>query len=107
MQAFQPLSTVYTFTANSSAPTSVNPISAGNVRATQVMITNVSATVTVIVGWGSTDAIAKANAVQGASDQQFAIAPLSQRPISVAETTFFTGIGASSAVIYVQAGLTQ
>src|SRR5689334_8935858 len=107
MDAFQPLSKVYTFTADTSAPTSVQPVSAGNVRATQVLITNVSATVTVVVGWGSTDAIAKANAVVGASAQQFAIAPLSQLPISVAETQFFTGIGASSAVIYVQAGLTQ
>lgn len=107
MQAFQPLSPVYTFTANSSAPSSVQPVSAGTVRATQVMITNVSATVTVVVGWGSSDAIAKANAVINSSSQQFAIAPLTQIPISVAETTYFTGIGASSAVVYVQAGLTE
>lgn len=63
MQPFQPSGKTYTFTANTTAPTAVQPQSETNVRTTQLLITNMDDDTDVYVSVSavsSSDAIAKA-----------------------------------------------
>jgi hypothetical protein len=105
MQAFQTSSVLQTFTGGTSAPTSVQVKTADGIQGGQVILTNTSSTIDVVVGWGSTDAIAKLNAVAGNSSNQYYLLRGTQVVVSAGNESYFTGItGTSTAIVYVQAG---
>ncbi len=105
MIAFQPKGPVQSFTAATSAPTSVNVQPLTGLQSSQVMLTNVSSTIDAVIGWGTTDALAKLAAVAGAGSQQYYLLRGTQVVVS-ATGPFFTGISVSStAVIEIQPGV--
>lgn len=106
MIAFTPNGNLNTFTAATSAPTSVQSLGASNVGTQQYKLTNTDAAVDCVVGWGQTDIEAKSNA---------AVATLSSKCTYLMHSTvevitapvgaYFSGItGSSTAVVKVQAG---
>ncbi len=103
MPAFQPQAPILAFAADATAPTSVLVAWSSNLQSGAVMLTNTSATVGVTVGWGASDTIAKANAVAGASVNQFWLAAGDQTMISI-NGRYMTGIAASAVPVKVQAG---
>jgi hypothetical protein len=104
--AFQPLGPIVGFTADTSAPTAQQAGVTGDVRGPQVMLTNTSSTVDVVVGWGSDSPGAKAAAASTTSESQYYLLRGSQVVISVGSGAYFTGITSSStAVVKVQAGV--
>jgi hypothetical protein len=106
MQTFVPQGPLLNFTAAITAPTSVQAVSIAGVACTDYVLSNLSATIGVVVGFGNSDTIAKANAAAGASVSNCVfLAPLAQINISAATNAYFSGISTSStAVVYVQSG---
>ena len=106
MNAFQPRGALLSFTGATSAPTSVQATTQDNVDNFQVMLTNIDPTIDCGVGWGASDAAAKANAVASAgSPNCYYLLRGTQVAITVAPGSYFSGITpASTAVIKVQAG---
>lgn len=102
MLAFQPDGPILAFSADATPPTSVQAQPKG-VQSGQVMLTNTSTTVDVVVGWGQTDTLAKANAVVGASINQCFLRASTQLVVT-ATGPYFTGIAASSVGVKVQTG---
>lgn len=107
MIAFQPKGPLLSFTAATSAPTSVQAISLSNSNAQQILVTNVSSTIDVVIGWGQTDAEAKLNAAAGSTVQNCSyVLRGTQVVITAAPNAYISGISVSStAVMWVQAGL--
>lgn len=113
MIAFQPTGTILGFTAATTAPTSVQIVNTNAQGTVQVMLTNTDSAVDAVIGWGSTDAIAKLNAgsVSAATAVQnkefcYFLLHSTQVVVSVPQGSFFSGItGSSTAAIKVQAGL--
>jgi hypothetical protein len=106
MIAFQPKGALLSFTADATAPTSVQALSLASEQAQQFMLTNISASVDVVVGWGSSDVAAKLNAAAGTTVQKcYYLMHGTQVVITAGANSYFTGIGASSAVVKVQAGI--
>lgn len=106
MIAFQPKGPVQSFTAAGSAPTSITVVPMAGLQAAQVMLTNISSTIDVTVGWGASDTEAKANAVAGLAGcaKQYYLLRGTQVVVS-AKGPYFTGISVSStAVVEVQPG---
>lgn len=105
MSIFTPQSAPLTFTAATTAPTSVQPIVASGVQNTQFRISSESSTVSCIIGWGATDAIAKVNAT-GVNPSCSVVIAYGVVDVCAPAGSFFTGITpATTALIYVQAGL--
>lgn len=105
MQTFNPQSAPLTFTGATTAPTSVQPRVASGVQSTQFRISNESATISCLVGWGASDTIAKANAA-GLNASCAVVVPFGVADVMAPVGSFFSGITPSStAIIYVQAGL--
>lgn len=106
MIAFTPTGPLLGFTSASSAPTSVQAITLDNVMDQQVMITNVDGTNDAVVGWGTSDAEAKANSAAPATTSKCVyVLRNSFVIITVPPNSYFSGIAvASTAVIKVQAG---
>lgn len=102
MIAFQPDGPILSFTADTSAPTSVQVVPS-SVQSGQVILTNTDATDDCVVGWGQNDAAAKANAVAGNSQNQYFLLHGTQVVIT-ATGPYFTGIAGASCVVKVQAG---
>jgi hypothetical protein len=107
--AFLPTGPLLSFTAAVVVPASVQAISLSGEQAMQVCLTNADATNDAVIGWGATDAIAKANAAAPATTaNSFFLLRNSQAFISVPSNSFFTGItGAATAAIKVQAGISH
>ena len=103
MTAFQPQGTVLSFTADATAPTSVEPKALSGLQSGTVALTNTSSSVDAVVGWGATDAQAKLNAVAGANQNQYYLLRGTQVIVS-ANAPYFTGIAASACIVKVQAG---
>ncbi len=105
MIAFTPDGPILGFTGATSAPTSVQAASSNSVGSQQYCITNTDATNDCCIGWGDSDAKAKAAAVVGASQNQYWVLRGSQVIVTAAPNAYFSGItGASTAIIKVQAG---
>ncbi len=105
MKPFNPTAPIASFTAATSAPTSVRSTTSNEIGNQQYVLTNTDASIDATVGWGQTDAEAKANAVAGNSQQQFWLVHGTQVVITAAPGAYFTGISVSStAVVKVQAG---
>ena len=108
MIAFNPTGAVLGFTGANSAPTSVQALSANGVGTQQYCLTNTDVANDCIVGWGSSDAIAKLQAVGGAGNANcYYLLARSQVVITGPVGAFFSGITPGSgvtAVIKVQAG---
>ncbi len=107
MLAFRPAGPLLSFTAASSAPTSVQAISLDGVNETQVVITNTDTANDAVVGWGDSDAKAKAAAAAPANDRGvncYYVLHGSQIVVTVPANAYFSGISSSTAVIKVQAG---
>lgn len=107
MIAFYPTGALQSFTAATSAPTSVQAISIVGQQAQQVCITNTDATNDAVVGWDKTDTLAKSNAAAGAAVYNCCyVLRGTQIIVTVPQDSFFSGKTASStAVIKVQAGI--
>lgn len=106
MSAFSPKGPLLNFTAATSAPTSVQAISLDGVQEQQVVLTNTSGSVDAVIGWGTSDAIAKLAAAAGTSVVNcYYLMHGTQVTLTVPAASYFSGItSASTAVIYVQAG---
>ncbi len=105
MTPYNPTAPIGSFTAATSAPTSVQSLSSNEVGNQQYVLTNTDASIDATIGWGQTDAEAKANAVAGNNQRQFWLVHGTQVVITAAPGAYFTGItGSSTAVIKVQAG---
>ena len=108
MIAFRPAGTLFSFTAATSAPTSVQAISLDGVQVQQVVLTNTDTTNDAVVGWGDSDAKAKAAAAAPATPAGVNctyVLHASQIVVTVPANAYFSGItGSSTAVIKVQAG---
>jgi hypothetical protein len=106
MIAFQPKGPLLSFTADSTAPTSVQAVSLGGEQAQQYVLTNASSSVDVVVGWGASDVAAKLNAAAATNVMNcYYLVHGTQLVITAATGAYFTGISASSAVVKVQAGI--
>lgn len=105
MLAFEPQGPVLGFTADATAPTSVDATPITGLQSGQVMFTNTSSSVDAVIGWGTTDAIAKANAATPFAGcvQQYYLLRGTQVVVS-ATGPHFTGIAASPCICKVQAG---
>lgn len=112
MIAFIPTSTVFSFTGATTAPTSVQPLSTDGTNKMQFMLTNTDSTNDCVIGWGSTDAIAKVNAASpsaptAAPNPTFCYYLLhsTQVVVTAPQGSYFTGItGSSTAIVKVQCG---
>src|SRR5690349_3607035 len=106
MIAFDTQGPLLTFTAATSAPTSVQAVSLDGVREQQYMLTNTSTSVDAVIGWGDSDAKAQAAAAAGSTVSNCVyLMARSQVVITGASDAYFSGKTASStAAIYVQAG---
>lgn len=106
MIAFTPKGPLLSFTAATSAPTSVQAVSLDNVRETQVCITNTDTTNDAVVGWADSDAKAKVNAAAGTTVTNcIYVMHNSQVVVTAPAGSYFSGItGSSTAVVKVQAG---
>ena len=106
MNAFQPTGPLLGFTGATSAPTSVQAVSSDNVTNPQVMLSNTDSSIDCVVGWGASDAAAKANAVASAGSANcYYLMRGTQVAATVPAGSYFSGItGSSTAIIKVQAG---
>ena len=108
MLAFRPSGPLLSFTGATSAPTSVQAISFDGVDEVQVMLTNTDSAIDCVVGWGYTDAIAKAAAAAPATPAGvncYYLLHSTQVCVTVPAKAYFSGItGSSTAVIKVQPG---
>ena len=109
MSAFCPTGPILGFTGATTAPTSVQAVTVNNAVDQQVCVTNISATIDCVIGWGQTDAAAKLNAAAGATVCNCFYLPfLKQVILSIPSGSYISGItGSSTAVIKVQAGYGQ
>ena len=107
MSKFTPLGTPLSFTAATTAPTSVQPILADGIQQTAYRIVSESVTTACVIGWGKSDAEAKANAA--AINSNCAVIPAyGLIDIVAPHGSYFSGITSSStAVMYVQPGIVQ
>jgi hypothetical protein len=106
MIAFQPKGPLLSFTADSTAPTSVQAVALGGEQAQQYVLTNTSSSVDVVVGFGPSDVAAKLNAVAGTTVMNcYYLVHGTQLVLTAGSGSYFTGISASSAVVKVQAGI--
>ena len=107
MSVFSAQGPAVTFTGATTAPTSVQPLSANGINCNTFRIVNESITIACVIGWGATDALAKANAAAGNSN--CAVVPAGWLiDVSAPANSYFSGITPSAtAVIYVQSGLFQ
>ena len=103
MIAFQPDGPVLSFTADATAPTSVQVLPTSGLQSGQVMLTNTDSSDDCVVGWGQSDQLAKDAAVAGASPNQYYLLRGTQVVIS-AKGTYFTGIAGAACIVKVQAG---
>lgn len=107
MSVFIPQGAPLTFTAATSAPTSVLPLSTGGVDCHTFRLVNESSTISCVIGWGASDALAKANAA-GVNANSCVIPAFAIVDVTAPPGAYFSGIASSTtAVIYVQAGLFQ
>jgi hypothetical protein len=108
MIAFDTCGPLLSFTGANAAPTSVQAISLDNVQQQQVVLTNTDAANDCVIGFGSSDAVAKLNAAAGAGCSNcYYLLARSQVVITVGPSMFFSGITPGSgvtAVIKVQSG---
>lgn len=106
MIAFDPNGPLLSFTAATSAPTSVQAISLDSVQNQQYVLTNTSSSIDAVIGWGQTDAAAKLAAAAGSNTSNcYYLLHGSQVVITAATNAYFSGITASSsALVYVQTG---
>lgn len=106
MLAFRPAGPIQSFTGATTAPTAVQALSLDNMPEQQVILTNVDAAVDCIVGWGDSDAKAKAAAANGGAAQNcYYLLHSTQVCITVPPNSYFSGITASStAIVKVQPG---
>lgn len=104
--AWQPNGGTKNFTADTTPPTSQQMAPLSGVNPQTVKVDNTSTTVSVVVGWGASDDEAKANAANGVQ-KCCLILPNSTLYIIMPGNAYVTGkTGASTAVIYVQPGVT-
>ena len=105
MSAFEVQGKTITFTANATAPSAVQCVSNDGTRAPNYLITNVGA-VTVFVAYATdaTNAFALAVIPTGTSQYVCPVLPGSQVSISAPPDAYFTGVSASSAIVYVTPG---
>ena len=106
MIAFTPTGPLLSITSASSAPTSVQAITLDGSYDQQLMLTNVDGTNDAVVGWGASDAKAKANSAAPATSCNCVYVPHGQSVIvTTSSNPYVSGIAvASTAVIKVQAG---
>ena len=106
MIAFNPQGPVVSFTGATTAPTAVQATNSAGTQTQAYTITNISATIDCVVGWGNTAAQAALNAVVASGSANCYYLPFNtQRVIIAPPDAYFTGITASStAVVKVQAG---
>ena len=106
MIAFTPSGPILTFTAATSAPTSVQATSRDGTATQQICLTNTDATNDAVIGWGASDAAAKLNAVVGANQRQYYLLHGTQVVITIGVGQYITGItAANTAAIKVQTGM--
>lgn len=107
MIAFQPGGNIKSFTAAASAPTSVTAGSHNKTGSQQYVLTNTDATNDAVIGWGQTDAEAKANAANPDGQANcYYLVHATQVVVTAGPSALFTGIAvASTAVVKVQAGI--
>jgi hypothetical protein len=107
MIAFQPQGPIVGFTGATTAPTSVQAVSLSNVGVQAYNIDNTSTSIDCVVGWGASDAEAKANAAAGASTVNCHYLNFRTSEVIIAsKDAYFSGITASStAIIKIQAGI--
>lgn len=102
---FNPQGNTVTFTADVTAPTPVQVTTATG-AANNYLVTNVG-NATVFLGVGVTAASATANAViptSGNSQRCIPVLPGTSQTFSLWANAFFTGISATSSVVYVTPG---
>ena len=107
MRAFQPTGPLLTFTTAAAAPTSVQAVTLTNEQSQFYMLTNTSATIDNVIGWGQSDAQAKLNAAAGATECNCVyLLRNTQVIIAAAPGAYFSGISvsAANAITFVQAG---
>ena len=105
MSVFNPQGKPLSFTGATSAPTSVVPTSVHGFDCDTFRIVNESATIACVIGWGATDAIAKANAA-AINESCCVVPPFGVIDVVAQPNSYFSGITPSStALIFVQAGL--
>ena len=108
MIAFNPTGAILGFTGANTAPTSVQATSQNGVATQQYCLTNTDVANDCIVGWSSTDAGAKLQAVGGVGNTNcYYLLARSQVVVTGPVGAFFSGItpgSAVTAVIKVQAG---
>lgn len=106
MIAFTPTGPIVTFTAASSAPTSQQATSTNNTQNQQYMLTNADTTNDAVIGWGTSDTIAKLAAAAGSTVTNcYYLLRGTQVVVTGPTGAFFSGIAvASTAAIKVQAG---
>lgn len=107
MRAFQPTGNIQSFTAATpNAPTSQQAVSNDQTGNQQYVLTNTDGTNDAIIGWGASDAEAKANAANGTSVKNcYYLLHGTQVVVTGSRDAFFTGISvAGSPVIKVQPG---
>ena len=108
MIAFDTCGPLLSFTGANTAPTSVQAISNDGVQQMQVVVTNTDAANDCVIGWGASDAVAKANAVAAAASSNcYYLLARSQVVITTGTNMYFTGITPGSgvtAVVKVQSG---
>ncbi len=107
MIAWTPQGPLLSLTAASSAPTSVRVTSQSQVTSMQVKFDNVSATIDAVMGWGQSDAEAKANAAAAADCVKcFYLLRGTVQVVTIPNGAYVTGISVSStAVVKVQSGI--
>lgn len=109
MNPFQPTGKTISFTADTTAPTAVQVIPLDGQQANQLMLTNVSTTVTAFIvfsGVSSADAVSKATVPSGTAQLPFPLLPNSQVVVTYTSGNYITGVTASStAAIYCTPGI--
>lgn len=109
MVIFRPTGPILSFTAAASAPTSVQAVSVGDAFNLAVKMHNTDTTNDAVVGWGSTDAIAKANAAAPATACNCVYLQHGETlVVEASPNSYFSGIAtANTAVVKVQTGVAK
>ena len=107
MNAWTPQGPLLSFTAASSAPTSVQVTALSATPSMQVMVNNTSGTIDAVIGWSTNDAQAKYNAAASSDVTNCCyIMHSTIQVLTVPNGCYMTGISVSStAVIKVQSGI--
>jgi len=107
MIAWTPQGPLLSFTADTTAPTSIQLISkAGSQTAMQVKIDNTDGTDDVVVGWGQSDAEAKLNAAAASNVINCCFIMHSTiQVITVPNGCYMSGISGAAAIVKAQIGV--